>query len=252
MKLNNIIDIIEKNIPLSLAYEWDNPGLLIGDKEAEIKKALISLDVNLFTVKEAIENNVDVIISHHPMFFKGIKNINYSTVNGEIIKLLIENNISVYSAHTNMDIVKGGINDKLCELFCLSDIEELDQNGLGRTGFLKNKMIFSDFCRYVSKILNTPLRCGGKNDKIINKIAVGSGSCIDIAPIAISKKCDAFITSDVKYHEMLDYTEMGLNIVDAGHFPTEICVIDIFTDILSKCDIKIIKSKQKDIFNFII
>lgn len=257
MKVKNIIELIENKCPENLAYPWDNVGLLCGDKEKEIKKIFVTLDTNINTVKEAIEKNVDMIVSHHPILLGGIKRIDYSTSLGQMIKILIENNIPLFAAHTNMDTAKGGINDYLAELFSLSDIKILEQHtddntaGLGRFGKLKNKMKFGDFAKQCSKILNTHIRVSGDMEKIIETVAVASGSCSEIIPTAKEKGADVIITGDMKYHNMIDMTELGICIIDAGHYPTEICVMNIFEDILSNTDIEIIKSENKDIFKFI-
>lgn len=148
MKANKIIEIIEKVCPERLAYSWDNVGLLCGDGEKEVKKIFVTLDTNINTVKEAIEKGTDMIVSHHPILLGGIKRIDYTTTTGQMIKILIENNITLFAAHTNMDTAKGGINDRLAQMFSLTDIEILDQHtddetaGLGRIGKLKNPVKF--------------------------------------------------------------------------------------------------------------
>lgn len=252
MKVYDIAAKIENLAPLSLACDWDNPGLLVGDGNKEVKRAFITLDVNPFTVNEAVKCGADIIISHHPMFFRGIKKIDFSTFSGKMIKMLIENDISVYAAHTNMDIAKGGINDRLCEILGLSDTEILEDDGLGRVGKLYKEMNFDEFCHLVSKKLNTPLKICGDRDRIIKKAAVASGSCSEVIPTAILKGCDAIVTSDLKYHESMDAVFGGINLIDAGHYPTEICVMKIFADILKDCGIDIVFSKNKDVFEFLI
>ena len=143
MKAKEIIKIIENVCPERLAYSWDNVGLLCGDENKDVKKVFVTLDTNINTVKEAISKNADMIVSHHPILLDGIKRIDYSTSVGQMLKLLIENNIPLFAAHTNMDTAKGGINDKLAEIFELTDVKILDQHtddssaGLGRYGRLE-------------------------------------------------------------------------------------------------------------------
>lgn len=175
-----------------------------------------------------------------------------------MLKLLIENNIPLFAAHTNMDTAKGGINDKLAEMFELTDVKILDQHtddssaGLGRYGRLEKTIKFGDFAEHCKKILDTPfLRVSGDFEKDINTVAVASGSCSEIIPLAYKKGADVIITSDMKYHNMIDMTELGICVIDAGHYPTEICVMDIFEDILKDTDINIIKSENKDIFKLV-
>lgn len=257
MKANKIIELIENFCPERLAYPWDNVGLLCGNIEKDIKKVFITLDTNITTVKEAISKDADMIISHHPIFFKKINRIDYKTSEGQMIKLLIENNIPLFAAHTNMDTAKGGINDRLAQIFNLTNIKILDQHtddktaGLGRYGNVKNPIKFIEFANECKKILNTPIRISGDFNKIIKIAAVASGSCCEIIPIAKEKGADVIITGDMKYHNTIDMTELDICIIDAGHYPTEICVIDIFADILKNTDLEIICSQNKDIFNFI-
>lgn len=257
MKANDIVKLIENMCPENLAYDWDNVGLLLGDGEKEIKKVFLTLDTNLTTVKEAISKNAHMIISHHPILLGGIRKIDFKTAEGQMIKLLIENNIPVFAAHTNMDTAKGGINDKLAEIFNLTDIKILDQHtpdataGLGRIGKLTSPISFSDFANLCVKKLNTPIRAAGDMNKIISTVAVASGSCSEVIPIAKEKGADVIVTGDMKYHNTIDMTYLDICIVDAGHYPTEICVMDIFEDILRCTNLEIIKSENKDIFNFV-
>lgn len=257
MKTKEIVKIIEDFCPESLAYDWDNIGLICGDGEKEVKSVFVTLDTNLTTVKEAISKKADMIVSHHPILLGGIKRIDYTTAEGQMIKLLIENNIPVFAAHTNMDTAKGGINDRLAEMFELNDVHILEQHtpdpnvGLGRIGKLKSAVKFSEFAKQCSKILNTPLRIAGDENKIVSKVAVASGSCSEVIPLAKEKGADVIVTGDLKYHNTMDMTYLDICIVDAGHYPTEICVMDIFADILKNTELEIIKSENKDIFKFI-
>lgn len=257
MKANKIIEIIENVCPERLAYSWDNVGLLCGDGEKEIKKVFVTLDTNINTVKEAVEKGADMIVSHHPILLGGIKRIDYSTSTGQMIKLLIENNIVLFAAHTNMDTAREGINDRLAQMFSLDNIKIIDQHtddetaGLGRIGKLKSPVKFSEFANKCKEILNTHVRAAGDFDKNITTVAVASGSCSEVIPLAKTKGADVIITADMKYHNMIDMTELGICVIDAGHYPTEICVMDIFANILKETDVEIIKSENKDIFKFI-
>lgn len=260
MKVIDIKNKLEDVYPLSLADSWDNCGLLIGNSEQEVKKILITLDVNFNSVKQAIENNVDMIISHHPAIFQKINSITNETNEGKLILSIIQNNISVYCAHTNVDVAEQGINSVLAQMFSLANIEILEKNefntfaGLGRIGTLKHSMTLTELASLTKNILKTPcVRVCGDLDNKISKIAIASGSCSEVIPLAIEKKCDAVITGDMKYHESLDLVRDGICIIDAGHFPTEQLVTKLFENALKeyKNDIEIIIAKEKDIFQFI-
>lgn len=258
MRAAEIIKMIENVCPKELAYPWDNVGLLCGDENKEIKTVLVTLDTNLNTVKEAISAGADMIVSHHPILLGGIKKIDYLMPTGKMLKLLIENDIPVFAAHTNMDTAKGGINDELAELFKLTDAKILEQHtknteaGLGRYGKLKAPVSLFELSEITKKKLKTPhVRVSGELDTVISTLAVASGSCSEVIPRAKALGCDAIITGDMKYHNAIDNTENGICIIDAGHYPTECIVMDIFENILKNTNLKIIKSKNKDIFLFI-
>ena len=255
MKISDILSIIESNYPKDLAYEWDNPGLILGDENRNIKKALVSLDVTQEVLNEAISNKAELIISHHPLIFSGIKQINSSSKTGRIILKASEHKIALIAAHTNMDTAKQGINTRLCKILSIQNSEIIEENkdfpgcGLGRIGKIE-KTTLKEFLKKVKQTLNAGyLRYSGDPDQILQTAAVGSGSCSDIIPQAIKKGADVIITGDLKYHTCLDYCNKNFSIIDAGHFPTEQIVKDMFYEILSNCKIDIIKSSQKDIFN---
>lgn len=252
MKLEKIAALLEAEFPLSSAYEWDNSGLLLGDRNREIKTVLLSLDVTLAVAEEAKKCGADLILSHHPILFDGAKSITGDTPEGKMLLTLLENKICVYAAHTNCDVGKNGINARLAELFGLCDTEFLEDNGLGRIGNLKKSVSLADFAENTKKLLNTPFVrfCGDKSAKI-SRVAVASGACADSIPTAVKKGADAIVTADMKYHDMLNYSELGIAIIDAGHYPTEIIVTDIFYDILKPTGIKLIKSENPDIFQIV-
>lgn len=251
MKAKKIIEKIESFAPISLAESWDNPGFLCGNAEKEVKNVLLSLDVNLKTVKEAIEKNCDMIVSHHPMFFSGLKKIDFSTAEGKTVELLVKNDICVFSAHTNMDAAENGINQRLAELFELSEIKVLEpkgeKTGIGRFGSLKEEMSCENFSKLVKEKLNTPfVRVSG--GKRIKKLSICSGSGGEYFKLAKENGCDALLTGDVKYHNAIEAEENGICIIDAGHFPTEQLVCEIFREILEELPINLIISDNKDIF----
>ena len=251
MKLGDIAALMEKEFPLYDAFEWDNCGLLLGDRERDIKTVLLSLDVNLAVAEEAKAVGADLILSHHPILFSGTKRITADTAEGRLITALLENKTCVYSAHTNCDVGKNGINAQLAELFSLCGTEFLEENGLGRIGNLKNPMPFKEFISLTKQALNTPfVRFTGDKSATVARVAVASGACADSIPAAIEKGADVIVTADMKYHDMINYSEQGIFIIDAGHYPTEAFVADIFYSILSDTDLTLIKSKNPDIFNF--
>lgn len=120
-----IIDLFEQWVPLHYAESWDNVGLLVGDRTMQVDKLMITLDVTEEVVDEALKNNVNMIIAHHPLIFEGLKAINLTNFKGKIIQKLIKHDIAVYAAHTNLDIVSGGVNDLLAEKIGLENSKVL-------------------------------------------------------------------------------------------------------------------------------
>ena len=258
MKVIDIAEKIEKLFPPELAESYDNIGLLCGSGEKEVKTILVTLDTNLAVAKEAVKVGADMIVSHHPILFGGIKRIDYGTPTGKMLKLLIENDIAVFAAHTNLDSAKGGINDALAKLFELKDIKVLEPNsnnqkaGLGRYGKLKKPITLFELAEMTKEKLGTPrVRMSGRPDTVIENLAIASGSCSEVIPTAMRKGCEAIITGDMKYHETIENVEAGICIIDAGHYPTETIAMDIFESVLKGSGVEIIKSKYRDIFRFV-
>lgn len=208
--------------PKELAEDWDNVGLLVGDGDREVHKVLVSLDITEAVVQEAIDMAADVIVSHHPVIFPLAGNLNVVTTDdfrGHILTKLIENRISAICMHTNLDAADGGINDTLAEMLGLQGIEVFNAEKIGRIGILNCELPLVEFVPHVVKLLGcngARFISGGKN---VHRVAVGGGACGEYITQVIEAGCDTFVTSDLKYNHFLD--TQGLNLIDAGHFPTE-------------------------------
>lgn len=252
MILSEIIRIIEAEYPTELAYEWDNVGLLAGSPERDVKKAVLTLDITPSVVDEAVDFGADLIISHHPLIFSGIKNFSETDAKNKMYAKIIRNNICVYSAHTNMDTARRGINQYLAELFELDNTEPIDKKtGLGRVGNIKKITLF-EFANTVKARLNTPfLRISGNPEKEIKRVSIGSGACSELIPDSILLGADVLLTADVKYHTAIDAVSDGIAIIDAGHYPTEVVVIDMLRQLLKNTGILLKNSKNTDIFTII-
>lgn len=258
VNVKDIIEKIEKFAPRELAYSWDNTGFIIGNREKEVKKVFLTLDVFKETVDKAIELGVDMIISHHPILFKGIQAVDSATQDGYIVSELIKNDIALYCAHTSMDCAKGGINDILANKLGIENPEVIEKNesfdgcGLGRIGKISREMTLKEYAEFVKENLNTPfVRVSGDFNKKIKVSAVGGGACDDLIPDAIKIGADVLVTADMKYHIAQGAVCEGLCIIDAGHYPTEVFVTDIFEKIVAGLGLEIYKSTHKDIFNVI-
>ena len=252
--MKRIINAIERECPPHLAYSWDNVGLLCGSADHIAKKVLIALDVTENTVEQAVKNNADVIVSHHPAIFSPLKRI--TGENAAPLMTAIKNDICIYSAHTNMDNAKNGINSRLAQLFGLTHTDVIDECeyapgcGLGRVGRLPRAVSRDELCEIVKEKLSTPfVRVIGPDSSKIERIAVLGGSCGEFIPKAAKMGAQAIITGDLKYHDSLTFAEAGITVIDAGHFPTEKLVTGIFKEIIEKIgDIKTITADESDVF----
>lgn len=236
MKIKDIIKFLEERFPLSLQEDWDNSGLQIGNIENDLTNIMISLDLDEQTIQKAKEKSCNLIINHHPFLFSSIKSIDLNEEKGKIIKNLIENDITVFAMHTNLDIGKGGVNDNLAKLLELRDISNLDtnnENPMARFGYTDEKTAY-DFSKFVKEKLNCKgLILYGDKDKKIEKVALCGGAGSDFINDAIKKGCDLIVTSDVKYHDAIDNCKK-INIVDPGHFASENHIIYMIKDLLEK------------------
>ncbi|MDI3534408.1 MAG: hypothetical protein PWQ82_773 [Thermosediminibacterales bacterium] len=336
-KAQTVISLIEKIAPKRLAEDWDNVGLQIGDPRSEIRKVLVALDITPEVVEEAITADADMIVSHHPFFFDPVRSIRFDQSFGDMVYKLVKNGITVYSAHTNLDITPGGVNDILVKKLGLLEVEPLQVTlkevykkivvfvpegyedivreamckagagwignyshcsfvtqgtgsfkpleganpfigdvgkletvreyrletivedslvkkvvsamikahpyeevaydiyplanepkiyGLGRIGRLNKTMSLKELALSIKQLLkNEMVRVVGQLDQQVEKVAICGGSGMSTLHQAAFKGADVLITGDVKYHQAIDAKRMGVSIVDAGHWETEIPVV---------------------------
>lgn len=207
--------------PRACAMDWDNVGLLAGKPEQEVCKTLVSLDITEDVIEEAGRWGADLIVAHHPVIFNGQKTVTDRDVVGRRILRLVEGNISAICMHTNLDIAGGGVNDTLAAWLGLQDFYCLEETGVLRVGTLDAPAALRDFAAHVCKAL----ACNGVRyadaGRPVFRVAVGGGACGEFEDAAIRAGCDTFVTSDLGYHQFLDAKENGINLIDAGHFPTE-------------------------------
>lgn len=240
-RAEDIINIMEKYFPLNLAEDWDNAGLQIGSSKILVNKLLIALDIDEQIIKQATDNHVDMIITHHPLFFKPIKSINYDRSSGNLIKTLIQGDITVYSAHTNLDAAEKGLNQLLAEKLGLIDIKPLGLTNeatvfsLGRKGQLNSTMSLQAFALETKKCLGlNALRVVGDLNRDINRVAVVSGSGASYITTARVEKMDVLVTGDIKYHEAKDAIMMGIAVIDAGHQGTEEIMVPYISKLIQQ------------------
>ena len=238
MILQDIINIIESVAPLSYQEPWDNSGLQVGDRNAEVHAALLTIDVTESVVDEAINKRCDLIISHHPLLFHGLKHLTGETPQERCVEKAIRHNIAIYSSHTTMDAYIHGVSGKIADKLGINHYQILcpttEQNiGLGVIGTLNNPMNSDDFIRFVQDVFDCSLRYIEPPTKQINTVAICGGAGAELIKQAINQKADIFITADMKYHEM--QTALGkIGVIDLDHWTSEHFTREIFAELLSK------------------
>ena len=224
MQIRELIEKLDEKYPFELQEEWDNSGLQIGNPDKKLKGVVISLDLEEESVNMAIENDVNLIITHHPYLFSPTNSIDFRDSFYNRLQKCIKNDITVYAFHTNLDIAEGGVNDNLANILGLKDIKNLEigkELGLGRYGKIK-KTKASDFLRFVKgKLAAENIIAYGNLEREIETIALCGGAGSSLIEDAISLSCDLMITGDVKYHEAMDMSNKGIIIADVGHFASE-------------------------------
>lgn len=240
VKAIDIINVINEIAPENICCSWDNVGIMAGDKNCDVKKALIALDCSAAVIDEAVNIGADMIITHHPFIFKAIRNLNFDTPLSAKIAKVIKNDIIVYSAHTNLDIADYGTNYTLAKLLELENVKGLvpmgDENYMGRYGDLKSPLKFSEFIDFVKVRLGAKsLVVNGNMDAVITRIGLctGAGADFEFMSKAKNEGCQAYITGDVGYHNAQIAEDLGLCLIDGTHYLTEVIVVDTLYDILS-------------------
>lgn len=224
------MEVMERWVPKELIDSWDNTGFQVGNPNKEINRILIALDLDKNVLNKALDENFQMIITHHPIIFKPLKTITTLDNNVGIIIEAIKNEIVVYNAHTNLDLVEGGVNDRLAEILGLKDTIPLSfayngnlakKIGYGRVGYI-NRIGFYNYLNKIKNNLSVSnlIVYGGEKD-YIEKVAICGGSGSDFILDAYRHGADIYITSDIKYHDAQLGHGLGLSIVDAGHFNTE-------------------------------
>ena len=226
-QLKQIIDIIESVAPRSAQEQWDNSGMQIGRTGREIKSILLTTDVNTEVVNEAILLDCQLIISHHPLLFHGIKQICGQNEQARVVELAIKNNIAIYSAHTSLDSVIHGISGRLADILGITNYRILipsansTQMGLGVIGQLEQPMTYDAFLLRVKERLNTQyIRYTDPKQEEIHTVALCGGSGAEFIEEAISQGADVYITADCKYHEM-QAADKRIGLIDIDHWISE-------------------------------
>lgn len=259
MKIREIVEKMECVWPVSRAESWDNVGLLAGRQEKEVHKILVALDASDQAVDCAVKEKVDLLITHHPLIFSGLKQIQDGNFIGRRLIELIRNDISYYAMHTNFDVCQmAQLNAEDLELRepeVLWNLGEIDGEsyGIGKIGDIKPCTLdsFAEFVKTKMKL--SSVRVYGDGNRMIGRAAVSGGSGKGAVPYAVAKGADVLVTGDIDYHTGIDAVAMGICLIDAGHYGTEAVFLEGATEKLRELfpETEIISMKREEPFRVI-
>lgn len=241
VRITDIFDKLRELAPPELKLGFDNVGLLVGSWEDMIGRVLVALDITDDVIEEGREMGAELIVSHHPMFFE-LKNVTDSDVTGARVLKLARAGMSAICMHTNLDIAPGGVNDALAETLGIADAVPFGEEACGRIGWVEEQEL-GDFLARVKGALGAEGLRFVDSGRSVRRVAVlggaGGGNMLE----AVEAGADTYVTADVKHHQFIDAKELGINLIDAGHFSTENVVVPVLAELLrdefSELDVRI-------------
>ena len=241
MKVKEVLSALEQFAPLPLQESWDNAGLQVGLTEAEVSGALLCLDVTEAVVDEALRKGCNVVVSHHPLLFRGLKTISDLTDVQRTVRKAVKHEVCVISMHTNMDNARGGVNFKIAAKLGLTDVEFMAEKrvgdvtcGSGVIGTLEEPMAADDFVKRVKQVFG--VECAMTNELLrrpVSRVAICGGAGDFLLDDAVAVGADAFITGEMHYHQYFGY-EQRIQICVIGHYQSEQFTTEVFRDIIAE------------------
>jgi dinuclear metal center YbgI/SA1388 family protein len=237
MTVKELYTSLNDMIPTSLSCEWDNDGLMCcPDASAPVRRVLVALDVTEDTVNAAIKGEYDLIVSHHPLVFKGIKHINDGNGVARKLLALIKNGISVFSFHTRLDALSGGVNDTLADVLGIENAVAFGEEGIGRIGYLPEPLGACELAKQVKTALGADGVYLSDAGIPCRRVAVLGGGGGDDLGAAIAAGADTYVTGELKYHQLVDAPELGINLIEAGHYFTEQPICSVLARMIRAVD----------------
>lgn len=237
MTVRELYAYLNEKIPPALSCAWDNDGLMCcPDGGREVRRVLITLDVTAEAVRHAIAGGYDLIVSHHPMIFKGLKAIEDENHIADKAISLIRAGVSVMSFHTRLDAVSGGVNDTLAALLGLTNVEPFGEEGIGRVGDLEKETSLAALAESVKRLLGAPAVAFSDGGRAIRRVAVLGGAGGDDVALAAAAGADAYLSGTLGYHDLVDAPEQGMSLLAAGHYYTEAPVCAVLAAWIAEAD----------------
>lgn len=227
MKCREIIRIIEETYPISYAMSWDNPGLLVGRQEKEVRKIMTAVDLDDQALRQAVEEQADLIVTHHPLLFSAIKKVTDEDFIGKRLVTLLQHDICCYAVHTNYDVVRmGQLAAKQLQLKEVRPLEvtatEPEEMGIGVIGTVEHPIDAASFANTVKESFDLEsVRLFGASAHHISKVAVCPGAGSSVLDRAIALGADVLVTGDIGHHSGIDAWAQGMAVIDAGHYGLE-------------------------------
>lgn len=267
--LKEILDVIDRVAPFHLAEQWDNSGLQAGFPSGQVRKIMIGLDITMPLMVAAKNQNVDMVLSHHPLMMSGEKVFDFEQMPGSAICLAAKEQISIVSAHTNLDKADQGLNDYFAECIGIDQTRvfaadpggdhDAPVTGIGRIGELETPLTLEGLAEFIKSQLGLSyIRMTGEPEKKVASVAICTGSGGSLLDQFFTSGADVYVTGDVKYHEARLVEAAGKTMIDVGHFGSEHIAIELLQRLLSPAftdaglDIEIIKYlNEKDPFTLV-
>ena len=232
-KIGDVLRIVDRVVPEALAEEWDNTGLQVGSLNRYAKGIILSLDADIAMFDKAREVGANIAITHHPLFFNPIKRLDLDTPHGRIIERAVLDGVTLYSAHTNLDIMEGGVNDTLARRIGL--LNKRPFANMGRIGEVSSEETLEAIAVKLKSDFSLPyVTIVGDLGRRINRIAVCGGSGGSLVKDAAENGADLLITGDVKYHAARDAEAYGIAVIDIGHFASESVGLPVLASIIKE------------------
>ncbi len=246
MQIREITDAIEQYAPLRLQEEWDNAGIQVGDPDAEITGVLLCTDATEAVVAEAIERGFNLVIAHHPLIFRGLKKIMGRTPVERAVAMAIKHDVTIYSAHTNMDSAWQGVSFRMADKIGMTNVKFLDDNAVDPYGEQESTSagcgVIGDIApmaaREVLKRVKAAfevgaLRYSGDGDTLVSRVALCGGAGGFLLDKAVAMGAQLYVTADMRYHDFLDNAQR-IVVADIGHYESEHFTKEIFLEIIQK------------------
>lgn len=238
--VQHFCQFLETFAPRRLAEDWDNVGLLVGDRERPAERVMTCLTVTPESVEEALAGNVDLIVTHHPVPFRPLKRITADSATGAMLLELVENRCAIYSPHTSFDSATDGINQRLAEglgIVAPQPLQPFEEDpdglGAGRYGRLTGLTPLDEFLQTVKALLGiSGLHVVTKNQRDISKVAVACGSAGQFLPAAMRQGCDCLVIGETNFHTCLEAKANNVTLVLPGHYASERFALVLLADML--------------------